>query len=73
MTVFDCPGINSYLNLIQNPWIIPNYLGPIGNVYYLYDGDIDEDFVETIRRMKKNIFFVRTKCDPDEENRHEND
>jgi hypothetical protein len=36
-------------------------------IYYLYDGHIEEDIVKTFLAMKKKIYGVRTKCDPDDQ------
>ncbi len=47
-------------------------MGKIQNIYYLYSGSIQQDIVKAALAMKKNLYFVRTKCDPDE-NPDEND
>ena len=36
-------------------------------VYYLYDGFVDEDIVKICLAMNKEIYGVRTKCDPDDD------
>jgi hypothetical protein len=46
--------------------MIPIYLGNMDRVYYLYDGNIEEDIVKTILAMDKELIGVRTKCDPDD-------
>ena len=42
-------------------------MGSISDIYYLYDGFIQEDIIKTFVAMKKKIYLVRTKCDPDDE------
>lgn len=36
------------------------------HIYYLYDGKINTDIIKIFLAMKKEVFGVRTKCDPDD-------
>ena len=44
----------------------------MSDIYYLYDGFIEDDIINTLLAMRKNFYLVRTKCDPDD-NPGEND
>jgi hypothetical protein len=50
--------------MTANPDIIPNYLGVMDVIYYLYD-DPKKDIVKTCLSLQKEFYAVRTKCDPD--------
>jgi hypothetical protein len=66
VSIFDCPGLDEHFDLVKEPEKIPKFLGCMENIYYLYDGYIEEDVVKTFLAMNKKIYAVRTKCDPDE-------
>lgn len=51
-------------SITEDPEKIPTYLGCMEHVYYLYDGFIDKDIIKTFMAMGKNVYGVRTKCDP---------
>ena len=67
VTIFDCPGIDEHFNIVKSPEKIPQYMGCMEHIYYLYDGYIDEDVVKTFAAMRKKFYGVRTKCDPDDD------
>lgn len=66
MSVFDCPGFDDNFNILSHTENVLHYFGKIEIIYYLYDGSIERDIVEAALAMKKKIYFVRTKCDPDD-------
>lgn len=66
ITIFDCPGIDEHFDIVKFPEKIPQYLGPMEHIYYLYDGYIEEDIVKTFMAMRKKFYAVRTKVDPDD-------
>lgn len=41
ITIFDCPGIDEHFDIVKFPDKIPDYLGPMEHIYYLYDGFIE--------------------------------
>ena len=72
ISVFDCPGMDEHFSITENPEKIPNYLGCMEHIYYLYNGCIEKDVIRTFMAMKKKIYGVRTRCDPGD-NEEEND
>jgi hypothetical protein len=70
--VFDCPGFDDNFNILSHTENVLKYFGKIENIYYLYDGSIEQDIVKAALAMNKKLYFVRTKCDPDD-NPDEND
>ena len=50
--IFDCQGFDKKFNLTESPEVIPQYLGAMDAIYYLYE-DPEEDVVKTCLSLQK--------------------
>lgn len=50
---------------MKKPGALPKYLGKMDIIYYLYENP-EKDIIQACLSMNKELYFVRTKCDPDE-------